>query len=320
MRYILTFCAFFLSAAHVMAEQVNASAIATGTFTNLNWATVGAIPDIPLGGMVTVRTMTRTRVSLEGDSYFDPGPWSSSWSNAVAFPNFSRQVMFPAAGMVNGFYTTYSPQTNQRGTVNMPGMKTSSTAAKTGSAFTVVTYSAKINHAGPEAGYFLTIKNPNRSAKADLAWSLCCSGDSNGGTYTYHDPNSAQSRSAIDIYANSLPVWSSETSRIYKSKQEPFVQNGAVDTQFGWALNSNDMHKIFLGKLKSGESMTVTLTLRTDAVVDAPKCGEQVTNNQFEPNKPYKDIHCFSATEDLSPVANNGPFPIPGMNITAKQF
>lgn len=319
MRHLTTIFVFLFSSS-LSAEQVNASAIATGTFTNIDWAAVPSYPSVTVAGMVTTRTMTRTGVSLGGNSYFEPAPWSSGWGNSVAFPNFSRQVLFPPDGMVNGFFTSYSPKTNQRGLVNIQGLKTSSIAAKTGSAFTVVTYSAKINHAGPEAGYFLTVINPARTAKVDLAWNLCCTGDSNGGTYSYEQPNAAQSRSAIDIYANSLPVWSSERSRIYKSKTEPNVEGGSADTSFGPALTSNETHRIFLGKLKSGQAMTVTLTLRTDAAVDAPKCGEQITNNIFEPNKPYRDVHCYSVTEELAPVANNGIIPIPGMTITARQF
>ncbi len=83
------------------------------------------------------------------------------------------------------------------------------------------------------------------------------------------DPKRVQTRSAVDVYVNGLPVWSSQSNHL-----RPQRDNDSQDIQLlQWGPKlEDDKVTLFLGTLPAGSTRTVTMLIRTDLRVDAPTC------------------------------------------------
>jgi hypothetical protein len=94
-------------------------------------------------------------------------------------------------------------------------------------------------------------------------------GGPSGDQPIYTDPKRAQTRSAVDVYVNGLPVWSSQSNHL-----RPRRDNDSQDVQLlQWGPKlEDDKVTLYLGRLPAGSTRTVTMLIRTDLRVDAPTC------------------------------------------------
>lgn len=257
------------------AEQLNVSRIVTGTQTAVDWtelnkisASVGTLSHFDLG---TVSNGSGATV------VYDPPPWTAALSAAPTQPKVSRVTTLKDY-TDNGAQVTYDQHYTGSASVDMtPASPTPkpviSRAFKSGGASASVSYRVKVvvTSAKP-LDYFVALAIPQQKRGVSPAYDLCCSGDSNGGTYSYRKPNSASARAAVDLYVDDLPVWSSESAYIY-----PKLAGGdAFDAlEVTWDKSTAPgATTLFLGRFASGAAFVVTLVVRTEAHGDGA-CGTQ---------------------------------------------
>lgn len=83
-------------------------------------------------------------------------------------------------------------------------------------------------------------------------------------------PLRLQARSAVDVYVDGLPVWSSESMRLQPQRHRPDTP-GMLGPAWGPALDG-DTVTLFLGSLPAGSTRTAVIVMRSDLRVDAPTC------------------------------------------------
>lgn len=288
------------AAVSLSAQAINVSKIVTGVQTatpNIGFYLPNGTPYANVDYYPVVHGKTGADPL---DMY--PGSWAQNWANAVSNPAIKRQTNSPAPVPIgNGTISYAKPYTQlaQAGLNNQNKQFTTAATFGSGSASTESSYAVRVeNFGGSSTDYYLTITVPERKQYYNPAFSLCCSGDSNGGTYGYMAPKSIASRASVDVYADGLPVWGSE-----KTYQFPTGANSpwADPYQLSWgstaAANTNVL--LYLGRFKTGQAVDFTIVVRTDATANAPTCGDESS---------YGSVirHCldFSETITMKPSGN----------------
>lgn len=113
-------------------------------------------------------------------------------------------------------------------------------------------------------------------------------------------PKRVQTRAAVDVYIDGLPVWSSESNLLIPQRFDP-PYDQQIKVQWGPALAA-DKVTLFLGTLPAGSTRTVAMVIRTDLRVDAPTCHNDTEWGQTSQR-------CHSQLEALSlpsVTENNG--------------
>jgi hypothetical protein len=318
-RRVLGSCVLFalLAAPLARAENINVSRIAT-KFRSIDFAAEAALPEANDGATITYFTLAKGSIDTEPTAYFGIPPWTAAWVGAPTHPNVER--VEPALPFVQGGATfQYSPPTSRTATADMassPKRVASTTATDgRGVASAAATYSARIAHTGSTArDYFLELKVPAFDRAVTPAYDLCCSGDPNGGTYTYHRPTSAKTRAAVDLYADGLPIWSSES--IYRY---PELANGSpFDEQlFHWGKDAGPATStLYLGRLSAGKSLTVSMVSRTNVNAKASDCGMEDVTGPFDTD-PELLLHCLSIREEIDLKRGGDGAPV-GFRIFSK--
>jgi hypothetical protein len=88
--------------------------------------------------------------------------------------------------------------------------------------------------------------------------------------YFYSYPKRLQTRSAVDVYVDGLPVWSSSSNLLRPQRWGKSTLN---DIRLDWGQSLDEgTATLFLGTLKGGNTYTVSVVIRTDLRVDAPEC------------------------------------------------
>jgi hypothetical protein len=204
--------------------------------------------------------------------------------------------------------TVYSNSYMVRAAVDFPTGHGVTAEVSNGTAYTDFNYRiTAVNNYGAPEDYFLTFPTPKSSRTVSPAFSLSSSSDSNGGTYSYINPQSASSTSAFDVYVDGLPVYSTASFFDHAATYtDPFQK---LETSFGAAPVSPNV-LIYLGKIPAGNSFTVDLVMHAEATANAPQCGTQTFPTL---NPPEVQYNCFDLDET---------FPIPSANsaISFKVF
>jgi hypothetical protein len=189
-----------------------------------------------------------------------------------------------------------------RAAVNFPANASVEARVSNGSANADFNYRVTgTNNNAAALDYFLSFPAPKFSRTETVAYSLSSPSDSNGGTYSYVNTKSAGSRSAIDIYVDGLPVF---TSASY------FDHNSAYEDAFGkleWTAGAQVADPnvlIYLGKIPSGGSFTVDVVERAEAAANSTTCGY---TDFIGFQTPYSHVNnCFDLKETVSiPTTNN---------------
>jgi hypothetical protein len=152
--------------------------------------------------------------------------------------------------------------------------------------------------------YFVDLRVPAITGGPQPAYSLCCSGDSNGGTYEYMRPKGWNAQAAVDLLVDGLPVWSSEQTALDPNDGTsggPFDElDVAWDQPAGPSTTT-----LFLGRIAPGGSLTVTMVIRADVNDLAPDCGTQAPGSYL--SHTYT-LHCFDMSKQIALVNANLPY------------
>ena len=300
---VLTLSALWIPAA--AAEHINVSRIVTGTQTSVNWSEINVLTR---RGGATLSDYTLATAQIDPDKvvYFTPVPWGSVPTSTPGKPVISRVAPL-ADYQQNGFNFTYDRHYTSSAKVDMTPAGTKPVNAsvfKGGAAMAAVSYRVQaVSTATDPVDYFVGLDVPLLLAGFQPAYNLCCSGDSNGGTYNYLRPHDATARAAVDIYVDDLPVWSSETAFIYPQTQDgsPFDR-----TDVAWDKPAvAGKTYLYLGPLAKGAGVVVTLVARAESA-GTSDCG----NQSFSfPSPPGDEKHCLDlfAQAPLAGGAGNSP-------------
>jgi hypothetical protein len=288
-----------LAATAASGEQLNVSKIATGTHRAIDWSAVNALPEANDGATLSYFTLATTSIDTEATPYFAIAPWSAAYQSAPTHPKLERSE--PADPYMIGNATfTYSPPISRVATADMKASP-KSVASRTGAkgrakASATVSYAARIEHTGSAPlDYFVELKVPSYQRDATPAYDLSSSSDSGGGTYTYHVPDSAKSRGAVDVYVDGLPVWSNES--VYHFPDDP-NNDPFAEQEWSWGNPAGPATStLYLGRLSSGKSLTVTLIARTNVNAKADYCGIQGPFSPF--GDPEFSVHCLQVSQSI---------------------
>jgi hypothetical protein len=289
------------------ADEINVSRIATGTFTPITFSSYANKPTVN-GAAISYFVMATGAVDTETGAHFATAPWTASLSPAPTYPDLLRQTV-NAPYDQGGAHFEYAAAAARQARVSMSVVPPKTIDAATfvkgaASAGSAVTYRVRIAHTSASAlDYFLDLAVPVQKLTVQPAYNLCCSGDSNGGTYNYLRPEEAQARTEADVYVDGLPVWSSASTYLYPggATGSPFDK-----AQADWDKGASPTDtRLYLGRLSQGQVMTVTLEARSDVKAKSP-CGIESPGSSF--SKTYT-IHCLELRESvrMNGGANGAP-------------
>jgi hypothetical protein len=303
-------------AAPVAAEQLNVSKIATGTFTSINWTVEAQQPLANNGAALAYFDLATGSIDTEPTPYFATPPWSALFLPFPTLPWLQR--LTPTVPYMDGKSTfTYANSNSRLTRVNMLAIPTKHVLSESfgsGTVAAAVSYTVRIEHTGSDPlDYFVDLQVPADTRTAAPGYDLCCPGDPNGGTYTYHQPKAAQARGAIDLYANGLPVWTNEDTYLYPGlpNSSPFDH---IDFLWGKAAGPATT-TLFLGRLHSGDTLTVTEIVHSDVQANAPDCGIEGPFG-FYPNFDYT-VHCLELRQDIQMQSGGVAQPV-GFNVYSR--
>ena len=165
---------------------------------------------------------------------------------------------------------------------------------KSGSGASVVSYAIRLTTpAGSAKPTFLAFTLPERlSAHANTSYVQY-------NQPFYLNPTRVQSRAAVDVYVDGLPVWSSEVNALVPKRYAP-PNHAQLTLSWDQPLDG-DRVTLFLGNLPPGSTRTVALVMRSDLRVEAPTCRTSSDN--------YGVLHqsCHSQREGFTlPGVNSG--------------
>jgi hypothetical protein len=148
---------------------------------------------------------------------------------------------------------------------------------KTGSGASVVSYGIRLTTptgSGTQPT-FLRFKVPERQRAAQTTYYL------QDDQYFYSSPDRAQSRAAMDVYVDGIPVWSSELNALVPKR---YHMSGTTQLHLDWdqPLDGSEV-TLFLGRLPAGSTRTLALVMRADLRVDGPSsCRTYANNGSFQ--------------------------------------
>jgi hypothetical protein len=302
-------------AAGASADNINVSKTATGTFTPIVFSHYSNAPKVN-GATITYFTMATGAIDTETSVHFQTPPWTAAMAPAPAYPTLARNAQ-NAPYDQGGAHFEYGSTQSRSAQVNMnvapPKTVYAATFAKgAAAAGSTATYRARIEATNPTPlDYFLELAVPQAKRSVQPAYNLCCSGDSNGGTYNYLRPKDAQARTEADVYVDGLPVWSSAATYIYPavSGASPFDEADA-----DWDKGTSPANTtLYLGRLSQGQTMTITLETRAD-VGGNSDCGMVSPGSYL--SHTYT-VECLSLRETLSMSGGANGAPV-GFTVYAK--
>jgi hypothetical protein len=305
---LLTAAVLAANVVNLEAATVNVSKIATGTFTPT--PNLGLV--IPMGtpmAAVTHYPVVHAKTGADALDMYQPGSWSVVWANNATDPSIKRQANSPAPtvdqyGANVSYYLPYY-EVGEAGMTNTGKQQTFAGVFRTGAAAASSSYAMQVQHFGALThNYYLSIKAPELYQTHSPAYRL--EPGSNGGTYVYYAPAAAKSRSAVDIYVDGLPVWSTE--RIYAYPDDTDDPFAALEHEWGAAQNNSGDVVLYLGRLSAGQSVRITMVVRTDGQTTANTCGTQSAGWN------YTVKHCFNLQERVLLPAN-GSSEVPTMYL-----
>ncbi|MBC7928877.1 MAG: hypothetical protein H7039_24805 [Bryobacteraceae bacterium] len=306
--YLTFYIAIAIATANpALAEVLNVSKIVTGVHTPT--PSLGFIfPNGTPSAVVTHVPMVHAKTGADSFEMY-PGGWAP-WAAASSNPSIKRQVNSPAPSVADSVTTSYHREWNQLAQAGMtPQVKQATVAAvfKNGSALASTSYALNVEHIGAvTSDYFLNLSIPEVLRFLNPAYRL--EPGSNGGTYVFYAPASARSRSAVDVYVDGLPVWSTESTYMFPDSDNPFAK---IENKWGNAQSPQSGNAIlYLGRLGTGKSFRISMVVRTEAFSGATYCGSETSWG-------FRTMHCFDLSERvLLPVPANSQ--VPGMSLFSK--
>lgn len=282
------------------AQPINVSKIVTGIYTPTPGGLI--MPNANLPANVAFYPLVHARTGADTFDMY-PGSWPALWNNNVLHPSVKRQTNSPAPQQLEdgGKLVWEKPYTQlgQAGLNNQGKQVTTAAVFGSGTGSASSSYTMKIEHfGGGSADYYMSVTAPVLQRFLQSAYNLV--NGSNGGTYVFLKPTSASSRASVDIYADGLPIWTSESAYAYPNNTDnPTAKH---EWKWGAAQSAPANVTLYLGRLSTGKSLRISVVVRTDATAVANTCG--VESHSFS-----DDIrHCLDLAEvvSLTPHASNG--------------
>ncbi|MFN7935181.1 MAG: hypothetical protein U0R19_17760 [Bryobacteraceae bacterium] len=282
--------AYFCLQLSANAELLNVSQIVTGSNQAIDWNIAANKATVAAAATITYNTMGHATLKPAPiQDMVGPGPWGTGWKASQSTPNLTLSVPTAPVNKYGQVYN-YSSNTFRSASSNMTlnPRYTGSMAFSTGAAEAVTSYSYKIEHYGAAQDYFLNIQHPTFQRTVDSAYTL--TPGSNGGTYIYTKPTNANSRATVEIYADGLPVWSSESSYQYPKGQATYAWDN-VGTNWGKA-SAAGFSTLYLGKLNAGSTVILTMVVRTAVNVEMSTSSCPLESSAWE-----NVIRCHKVTD-----------------------
>jgi hypothetical protein len=148
---------------------------------------------------------------------------------------------------------------------------------KTGSGASVVSYGIRLTTptGSGTPPTFLRFKVPERLRALQTTYYL------QSYQYFYSSPDRAQSRAAMDVYVDGIPVWSSELNSLVP-KRYHMTYSTQLELDWDQPLDGSEV-TLFLGRLPAGSTRTLALVMRADLRVDGPaSCRTYANNGSFQ--------------------------------------
>lgn len=256
------------------AVYFNVSEIVTGTHQSDN--SLPSAPGVPCGSAcayVSTATVGMTQTYVVTPSSFTVDAWVPQWvfgGNVRAPASLTRSVgIAPAPGGLEQWAGAMGVHARARtlfdtaaGAIE-PNQVTVQTW-KTGSGASTVSYAIRVTPLSGSQPTYLQFAVPERRHAIQYAMSMM--------NYQYFktDPERVQSRTAVDVYVDGLPVWSSELNYLVPQRFTP-LGNAQLALSWDQPLGGQPV-TLFLGRLPSGTSRTVAVVIRADLRAEAPSC------------------------------------------------
>lgn len=299
-----------LAAASVAAEQINVSKIVTGTETTAHYAELNQ-PAQAEGAQADF-TLATDATDPDGTLYFNPTPWGSTPTATPGAPKLSRELKLSDYSE-GGADFSYDQHFTSSVAIDMtPAAKpVIAKMFKSGGGQANVSYRVVVTPPpGPALDYFVTLSIPQLARNIAPAYDLCCSGDSNGGTYSYHRPKFANARAAVDLYADDLPIWSTESGYIYPNTGNAGTPFDKLEVAWDKATPAGTS-TLYLGKLSA--PVALTLVVRVEAHGDSD-CG---TQKYGLPGSNTYAKHCLTVSQQVTLGGGTGGQPA-GFAVAAR--
>ena len=274
------------------AELLNVAQIVTGASQSIDWSVAYFKPTVAPAATITYNTMGH--VTLKTSPVQDmvgPGPWGTGWKFNQSVPNLLLNVPTAPVNKYNQTYN-YSSTSFRSAASNMSlnPRYTGAMAFSTGKAEASTIYSYKIEHYGSAQDYFVNIQHPTFVRTVNSAYTLTPGG--NGGTYIYTKPTKANARATVEIYADGLPIWSSESSYHYPDGQANYAWDDAAT--FWGKPSAAGFSTLYLGKLSPGTTVILTVVVRTAANVEMNTSSCPMESSAWE-----NVIRCHTVTDSV---------------------
>lgn len=287
------------------ATQLNVSQIATGTYSSINWAM--ELGGANVGGWsLGYFSLATADIDTDASAYFAPDPWSAALTTGPGYPSLTRSKATQNYSQ-GGAQFQYDQSSSRLAEVDMASSTGKTVTADVfdggasgASADGVLSYRAQVSNTTAQTlDFFMDLKVPTMKRSAEPGYDLCCAGDSNGGTYSYHRPKSWNAQAAVDVLVDGLPVWSSEQTALYPdtgNSGDPFDE-----LDIAWDQpNGPSTTTLFLGRIAAGKTISVTFIVRADANDLAPDCGIQSPGSHLDHTY---EVHCFSLSQQVNLVS-----------------
>lgn len=118
-------------------------------------------------------------------------------------------------------------------------------------------------------------------------------------------PKQVQSRSAVDVYVDGLPVWSGASHILKPLRWDPPYLS-YLGMKWGEALDDGSTMNLYLGQLTAGVPRTIALVFRTDLRTNADTC---YTDTQYGQSYQRCDSRREGLTLPAVLVSSGGPLP-----------
>lgn len=271
----------------VVALLLAAPHIATAATYNVSQTVLGVAEPLPANGGFQLacgsacRYASASGAQMANGAIAWPGAFAmASWpvhftSTAPQYASVDDTLAVPAAP-AGTQYDTLGEQPWQRAQVAWSYLSEMPASARqldvqtwrSGTGASAVSYAVRINTPADGARRtYLSFEVPT----SVRAWKYAgyIGGPSGQQPYTVL-PNRMQARTAVDVYVDGLPVWSSQSMRL-RPKRHGASGAAPFDLDWGDALDGSQA-TLFLGTLPAGSSRTAVIVMRADLRVDAPSC------------------------------------------------
>ncbi len=320
-RHLVTLACCAIAAALPAASRadppvLNVSKLVLGTEEPLppeGWAVIS-----PCGNDCRYATVSGTQMSNGYGSWpgaLNTAAWPVFYSNVEPLYEAVQDNLAVAAAPAGTAYSSLPSGVKQRSRVAYSYLWSEPASSrqldvqtfKSGRGASAVSYAVRINT--PPAGArrtFLRFKLPTLVRDGQYATEVA---GPSGNQPLSTMPKRLQARSAVDVYVDGLPVWSSQSMRLLPQRYNPSLP-GTLELQWGGALDGSNA-TLFLGTLPAGSARSAVIVLRSDLRVDAPTC--------HTVNQPLglDERSCDAQLEGLSlPTQASAPFYIHNPDIS----